>query len=298
MTEEIIKIENLIRRFGKTTALNNVSLHMPEGIVLGLVGENGAGKTTLIKHILGLLRAKEGTVRVFGKDPVAHPEYVLSRLGYLSENREDLPGWMRIQELFRYTQAFYPKWDHPYSLKLCETFGLDPAQKIKTLSKGQRAQVGLINALAHRPELLLLDEPSSGLDPVVRHDLLATVIQSVAEEGRSVFFSSHLLEEIEQVSSRVVMMHKGKVYVDSPLADIQNAYCYLELGMESFPVSPPALPGMIWSKRNDSHWNILCKEDMEKVKQRVTESGTSLLQAKRPSLNEIFVSLVKDDWGR
>jgi len=140
--EEIIRVEDVTRRFGRTTALNDVSLSMPKGIVLGLVGENGAGKTTLIKHLLGLLRAREGRVRVFGKDPVNDPEYVLARLGYLSEHREDLPGWMRIRELFRYTRAFYPKWDSGYAQELCETFGLDPDQRIKTLSKGQKVQSG------------------------------------------------------------------------------------------------------------------------------------------------------------
>jgi ABC-2 type transport system ATP-binding protein len=124
MTEETIKIENLTRRFGKVTALSNVNLTMPQGIVLGLVGENGSGKTTLIKHLLGLLRAKEGHVRVFGKNPVADPEYVLARLGYLSEHGEDLPGWMRIKELSRYTRAFYPRCDSDYGQELCETFGL------------------------------------------------------------------------------------------------------------------------------------------------------------------------------
>ena len=297
IVEDIIRVENVTRRFGKTVALNNVSVSMPKGVVLGLVGENGAGKTTLIKHLLGLLRAKEGTVHVFGKDPVADPKYVLGRLGYLSEHREDLPGWMRIKELFRYTQAFYPKWDDPYSRELCETFGLDPDQKIKTLSKGQRAQVGLIAALSHRPELLLLDEPSSGLDPVVRHDLLATVIRSVVDEGRSVFFSSHLLEEIELVSDRVVMMHKGRVFVDSPLAEIQNSYGYLELEFESPPESPPQLPGAMWSKKKGQQWNVLCRGDVETLKQKAVESGARILKAERPALNDIFVSMVKDDGG-
>lgn len=297
MTEDIISIENVTRCFGKTVALNKVSLNMSGGIVLGLVGENGAGKTTLIKHLLGLLRAREGTVRVFGKNPVAEPEYVLARLGYLSEHREDLPGWMRIKELFRYTQAFYPKWDNPYSRELCETFGLDPDQKIKTLSKGQKAQVGLINALAHRPELLLLDEPSSGLDPVVRHDILAMVIRNVVNEGRSVFFSSHLLDEIELIADHVVIMHKGGIFVDSPLAEIQNSYCTLELLFEHPLKTPPQLPGLIWSRNQGMQWSVLCKADVNVLKQKAVELGTRSVEAKRPTLNEIFVSLVKDDKG-
>jgi ABC-2 type transport system ATP-binding protein len=297
MAEDIISVENVTRYFGKTIALNKVSLNMPRGIVLGLVGENGAGKTTLIKHLLGLLRAREGKVRVFGKNPVAEPEYVLARLGYLSEHREDLPGWMRIRELFRYTRAFYPKWDNPYSQQLCETFGLDPNQKIKTLSKGQKAQVGLINALAHRPELLLLDEPSSGLDPVVRHDILAMVIRNVVNEGRSVFFSSHLLDEIERIADHVVIMHKGGIFVDSPLADIQNSYCALELLFERHLKEPPELPGLIWSRNQGMQWSVLCKADVNVLKQKAAELGARSVESKRPTLNEIFVSLVKDDKG-
>src|SRR5207245_1698286 len=138
----VVSITNLSRRFGSKTALNNLSLHVPRGSVFGLVGENGAGKSTLIKHILGLWRADAGTVRVFGLDPVSNPVAVLGRIGYLSE-QPDLPGWMRVDELMRYTRAFYPKWDVRYAEELRRQFGLDPAARIKTLSKGQRAKLGL-----------------------------------------------------------------------------------------------------------------------------------------------------------
>src|SRR5438552_6746191 len=120
--EGVVAITNLSRRFGSKTVLNDVSLNVPRGSVFGLVGENGAGKTTLIKHILGLLRAEAGAVRVFGTDPVADPVTVLGRIGYLSE-QPDLPGWMRIHEFMRYTQAFYPKWDAAYAEQLREQFG-------------------------------------------------------------------------------------------------------------------------------------------------------------------------------
>src|SRR4051794_23987809 len=124
--ESIVAITELSRRFGAKTALDNVSLYVPRGCVFGLVGENGAGKTTLIKHILGLLRAESGEVRVFGHDPVAEPVRVLGRLGYLSE-QPDLPGWMRVDELLRYTKAFYPGWDAAYAARLLKQFGLNPA---------------------------------------------------------------------------------------------------------------------------------------------------------------------------
>ena len=223
MSTAVIDLTNLTRRFGDKTALSSVSLSLPRGGVYGLVGANGAGKTTLIKHILGMMRAEIGTVRVFGRDPVADPAGVLSRIGYLSEDHE-LPGWMSVSELARYSRAFYPAWDHAYAEELRQAFGLDPAARIKTLSKGQKARAGLLVALAHRPELLVLDEPSSGLDPIVRKDILGAVLRTIAEEGRTVLFSSHLLEEVEQVADHVTMIHHGTIVLSAPLGVIKAAH--------------------------------------------------------------------------
>src|SRR3989442_448422 len=163
----VIAVAGLTRRFGSKAALDDVSLYVPRGCVFGLVGENGAGKTTLIKHLLGLLRAESGTVRVFGRDPIVDTVEVLGRIGYLSETR-DLPGWMRVDELLRYTEGFYPRWDGRYAEQLRDEFDLNASARVRTLSQGQQAKLGLLLALAHHPELLLLDEPSSGLDPLVR----------------------------------------------------------------------------------------------------------------------------------
>lgn len=131
MPEDIVKVSGLARQFGRTKALDGVSLNMQPGLVYGLVGANGQGKTTLIKHLLGLLRAKQGSVQVFGMDPVKHPVDVLQRIGYLSEER-DLPEWMRIDELMRYTAAYHPNWDQSYANDLLETFRLDPAKKSRS----------------------------------------------------------------------------------------------------------------------------------------------------------------------
>ncbi|MFC1495052.1 ATP-binding cassette domain-containing protein [Thermodesulfobacteriota bacterium] len=145
-----VEIHGLSKNFGKKTALNNITLNTSSGRVLGLVGENGAGKTTLIKHVMGLFKAQEGTVRVFGIDPVQDPVGVLSRIGYLSEDR-DLPHWMRIDELINYTRAFYPDWDDTFAEELRGIFNLDPSARIKELSRGQKAQAALLIALAYRP---------------------------------------------------------------------------------------------------------------------------------------------------
>ena len=220
--ETVIELSGVTRRFGPITALDDVSLHVPRGTVFGLVGVNGAGKTTLLKHVLGLLKPQTGSVRVFGLDPVAEPVRVLPRIGYLSEEN-DLPDWMRIDELLHYTQAFYPTWDEQYVEKLLDTFALDRTAKVKQLSRGQRARTGLLVALAYRPEVLVLDEPSSGLDPVVRRDILTAIIRTISEEGRTVLFSSHLLDEVQRVSDRVAMIDEVRIFLCDELDVLQAA---------------------------------------------------------------------------
>jgi ABC-2 type transport system ATP-binding protein len=223
VSDPVIEITSLTRRFGARTALDGVNLSFACGGVYGLVGANGAGKTTLIKHVLGLLRAESGRVRVFGLDPVADPVGVLSRIGYLSEE-PDLPGWMRVDELLNYSRAFYPAWDDRYAEELRMQFALEPGAKLKTLSKGQKARAGLLVALAFRPELLVLDEPSSGLDPIVRRDILGAVLRTIADDGRTVLFSSHLLDEVEQVADHVTMIKDGRIVASAPLAELKSTH--------------------------------------------------------------------------
>ncbi len=223
MADSVIEISGLTRRFGAKTALDAITLTIPRGGVYGLVGANGAGKTTLIKHVLGLLRAEAGSVRVFGRDPVADPVGVLSRVGYLSEEN-DLPAWMRVEQLMRYSRAFYPAWDDRYAEELLRAFALEPSAKIRALSKGQRARAGLLIALAYRPQLLVLDEPSSGLDPLVRRDILGAAVRTIGDEGRTVLFSSHLLDEVEEVADHVTMIDRGRILLSAPLADIKASH--------------------------------------------------------------------------
>jgi len=287
----VIEIEHLTRRFGRKSALDAVSLRVPRGKVFGLVGENGAGKTTLIKHILGLLKAESGSVRVFGLDPVTDPPGVLSRLGYLSENR-DLPGWMRVEELLRYVQAFYPSWDAVYAEELRKQFGLEPRARIKQLSRGELAKAGLLVVLAYRPELLLLDEPSSGLDPVVRRDILEAIIRTVADEGRTVFFSSHLLEEVERVSDEVAMMHAGKVLWCGPLDEVKAAHHRLVVRFETAQPRAPIIPGALSIDGSGQEWTVICNGMRAELRAAVGTMGGRIVEEHTPSLNEIFVARV------
>jgi ABC-2 type transport system ATP-binding protein len=291
LSGSVIEVTGLSRWFGQKLALDNINLTVPRGVVFGLVGVNGAGKTTLIKHALGLLRAKNGTVRVFGRDPARDPAGVLIRIGYLSEE-PDLPGWMRLAELFRYTRAFYPNWDPEFAEELRVSFELDPSAKVKHLSKGQRARAGLVLALAHRPELLILDEPSSGLDPIVRQDILSAIIRTIAEEGRTVLFSSHLLHEVERVADRIALIDRGRVVFNGALDNIKSTHHRLTLRFPKPLPKPPALTGALAWEGHGSEWVAVCAGRLAELQDEIVACGAQVVGQRVPSLDEIFVARV------
>lgn len=286
--ETVARITNLTRTYKRVTALDNVSLDIPKGSVFGLVGSNGAGKTTLIKHLMGMLRPQSGTVEVFGMDPIAYPEAVLVRIGFLSEDR-DLPGWMRVHELMRYLRAFYPKWDPDFAEQLREQFKLDPQAKLKTLSRGQLAQAGLLGALAHRPDFLVLDEPSSGLDPVVRRDILSAIIRTVADEGRTVLFSSHLLDEVERVADHMAMIYNGKLLLNAPMEEIKTRHTRLVVKFTE-PPKEGSLPGALTCQNFNGEWSLVCNGQHDTCKQAITEQGGTILEETEVGLEEIFIA--------
>ncbi len=289
--ETAVEIEGVTRLFGSVAAMDDVVLNVPRGTVFGLVGVNGGGKTTLLKHVLGLLKARTGRVRVFGIDPVADPVAVLSKIGYLSED-SDLPGWMRVDELIRYTRGFYPDWDDAYAEELRRSFELDPTKKIKLLSKGQRARAGLLIALAFRPELLLLDEPSSGLDPIVRRDILGAIIRTISEEGRTVLFSSHLLAEVERVSDHVAMMDKGRIVISERMDRLKEEFRRLTVRFDVPRTDPPSLTGALSWQGAGSEWTTVCDGQIDEFRSAVDEAGARIVEEKGASLDEIFLAKV------
>ena len=288
---QVVQISRLTRRFGSKTALDEVSLTVPRGGVFGLIGGNGAGKTTLIKHILGMLRAQTGSVQVFGLDPVANPVGTLGRIGYLSENR-DLPDWMRVGELIRYTQAFYPTWDERYAEELRAMFDLDLNTKVQHLSRGQRARAGLLVALAYRPDLLVLDEPSSGLDPIVRRDILGAIIRTIADEGRTVLFSSHLLDEVERVADRVAIIHQGRIVLTAAMDEIKETHRRMTLRFGQTHDRPPTFVGTLTCDGGGDEWTYICNGDSEQLRRAADALGATVVDDTALTLDEIFVSRV------
>jgi ABC-2 type transport system ATP-binding protein len=289
--DRVVRLFQLTRRFGSKVALDHVDLDVQRGKVFGLVGANGAGKTTLIRHILGLLKPQDGMVRVFGGDPIADPPAVLSRIGYLSEEN-DLPGWMRVGELIRYTRAFYRTWDDAYAEELRQTFDLSRDVRVSSLSKGQRARMGLLTALAYRPELLVLDEPSSGLDPLVRRDILGAIIRTIADEGRTVLFSSHLLDEVERVADQVALLHRGRVMFSGELDVVKQSHRCLTLRFSEPRQQPPVLPGVLAWQGSGQEWSAVCFGSPEAIATAAAGSGARIVTERAPSLEEVFVAQV------
>jgi ABC-2 type transport system ATP-binding protein len=289
METTVVDVNDLSRSFDGKTALDGVSFRAFAGQVHGLVGSNGAGKTTLLKHLLGLLRASTGSVRVFGMDPVRDPVGVLSRVGYLSEER-DLPEWMRVDELMDYTRAFHPTWDAAYAQELLKSFALDPSKKIKDLSKGMRAQAGLIAAVAYRPELLILDEPSSGLDAVVRRDILDAIVRAVADDGRTVIFSSHLLDEVERMSDHVTLMHKGRVALAGVLDDVRGAYQRSRVHFAQHYEAPPVLDTALVTEGSGRTWSVVHSGPVDQFRHSVLARGGEVVESRNATLEEIFLA--------
>jgi ABC-2 type transport system ATP-binding protein len=205
-----IEMQSVKKSFRRNQVLGDLNLQVKRGSTFAFLGRNGAGKTTAIRMLLGLLRRDDGVIRVLGLDPAREPLALRARVGYLAED-QTMYGWMRIDQILRFVAPFYPTWDHDLALRYVRDFDLPLKSKIKHLSKGQNVRLGLVLALAHRPELVILDDPALGLDPIMRKQFNRDLITHLQGEGRTVFYSSHLLYEVEPVADEVAILHGGRI---------------------------------------------------------------------------------------
>ena len=203
--------------------LDDISFSLKGGEVAGLIGRNCAGKTTLIHIAMGMIHPGHGSVSVLGKDPIRHPVQVKQNIGFVSEDQV-LPVFLRISEVFALYQKLFDLWDMNMADSLIEQFELDPTEKIGSLSKGQARQVALVCAIAHKPKLLLLDEPAGGLDPLMRREFLETSIAFLSDHGSTILFSSHYMQDIERLSERVILLHDGRIFFDHSLDELIEGY--------------------------------------------------------------------------
>lgn len=231
-----IEIKDVFKSYGRTKVLQDLSIKVEKGSIYAFLGENGEGKTTTIRLMLDMLKADNGSVKVLGETPSEkNRETLLQRVGYVPE----MPyfyEWMRIDEILRFTSSFYKNWDKKREEELIKFMGLDPAKKIGELSFGGKVKVSLVIALSHKPELLLLDDPTSGLDAAIRRDFLESIIESAEMQGVTIFFSSHIITELERVADWVGLLKNGKLLFEKPLevikAEVKKLFviCSDELG--------------------------------------------------------------------
>ncbi|MHC4556225.1 MAG: ABC transporter ATP-binding protein [Planctomycetota bacterium] len=223
MNEIVLETEALTKYYGSTLAVDHIDLRIPRGCICGFVGRNGAGKTTAIKLMLGLLRPTTGSSRLLDCDSAELTPAVRQRIGYVTEGHR-LFRWMSIAGLEKFQRAFFPKqWDDKFFADMIEYFDLSKKHKIKHLSNGQRAQISLALALAPNPELLIMDDPTLGLDAAIRRQFLEGMIGLIMRQGRTVLFSSHILGDVERISDRIVVIDKGVLRANCSLEQFQKA---------------------------------------------------------------------------
>ncbi len=286
----VIELEHLTRSYGKTDAVNGLSLKVQPGRCYGFFGRNGAGKTTTIKCLLNLLRPGSGSVRVFGMDPQQNEVAVKSRLAYVPDVVAFYP-WMTVAETLEYFASFRENWNRDIENDLLKRFQLDASKKTTSLSKGQRTQLALIGAICPEPELLVLDEPTSGLDPIVRREFIETVIgayQSGDPERRTVFVSTHLISEFEGLIDEFTIIEQGRnlLTMEADAARDRFKKISMRLGRE-IKVNPP---GALQVKQTGREVEILANGNSEAIMEKLKALSPEELRCEALSLEEIFVA--------
>ncbi len=239
---DAIEITGLAWKAGQSFALRDITLRAPAASIYGFLGPNGSGKTTTIRMLMGMMKPDRGNIRVLGMGVPQQMPQILARVGYVPERPHVYPA-LTVAEHVRYHASFFPRWDAPTSRDLMVRFGLDPAQRISRLSKGEAGKLLLLLTLSQRPDLLVLDEPTDGLDPVVRRDVLSAVLDYVGDAGASVFISSHLVHELERICDWVGVLDGGSLVAELPMQAFKNGIKRLRVAGAAAGESASGLAG-------------------------------------------------------
>lgn len=290
MTQTAIQIENLHFAYGRKQVLQGVNLEVPQGAIFGFLGRNGAGKTTTIKTLLGLQKPKAGTCKINGLDSFTDSLAVRSKIGYMAEDQQ-MYGWMTVERIIKWVAGFYKNWDMPFVEELTEVLHLPRRTKVKALSKGQNSSLALLLALGHRPDLVILDDPTLGLDPIARKDFLRHVIDLLQSQGVTVFFSSHLLYEIEPVADHIAILDNGVIRKTGKTDEIRD-----QVRKFAFTAKPTAdvtqLPGLL-DVANEHERLAITIEDCDDTKRnQIKQMSQNGLLEESLNLDEIFEAYV------
>ncbi len=288
MIEPAIEFFDVSKAFRKQQVLRDTTFRVERGRTFAFLGRNAAGKTTAISIMMGLLKQDAGKVRVLGLDPATEHVEVRRSVGYLAED-QTIYGWMRCDEILRFMAPFYPSWDHQLALKYAEDFDVPLATKIKHLSKGQNVRLGLVLALAHRPELVILDDPALGLDPIMRKQFNRDLITHLQGEGRTVFYSSHLLYEVEPVADEIAILDAGRIIRQADTEKLRRDVKQIVLSSDALAYLPSEL--RILDHRQDGGDAALIVEQAEAVEERLASEGIEH-RVVDLNLDEIFEAYV------
>jgi ABC-2 type transport system ATP-binding protein len=290
MSDIVLQTEGLTKYYGNHPAVNHLDLEIPRGCICGFVGRNGAGKTTAIKLMLGLLEPTAGSSSVLGCDSMALTPAIRQRIGYVTEGHR-LFRWMTIGGLEKFQRAFFPdQWEEKLFDDMIEYFELSKKKKIKHLSNGQRAQVSLALALAPNPELLIMDDPTLGLDAAIRRQFLEGMIELIMRQGRTVLFSSHILGDVERVSDRIVVIDKGVLRVNCSLEQFRKSIRKVVLRFTDSVPGEIEIEGLLHCIRGDKQLELtLVGTDDEAIEAFATSTQAESYDVVTMNLEDQFI---------
>ncbi|MEK7951585.1 ABC transporter ATP-binding protein [Luteolibacter soli] len=295
----MITITDLYKRFNREDALRGVNLTVPEGQVTAFLGPNGAGKTTTIKCAMNLIYRDGGEVTVMGKDARELGKEQWQRIGYVSENRQ-LPGWMTVPKLMKFLRPMYGShWDADFEKKMTKSFELPLKTTLSAMSRGQRMKAALLSALAYRPQLVVLDEPFSGLDPLVRDEFLTGLLELTDAEGWTVLISSHDIEEVERFADRVAIINAGRIDLQEDVETLRERFRSVELWFDEEPVLPlkGTLPETWLNPQVNGRTVVFSDTNYDEASSRAMLArffpDSRRQEVRRMTLREIFVVLAR-----